>query len=69
MIETGNGIATSAVKSTTSPARKRSTKLAARARMRVSIARITCGAKPGCTSFRYRECSGGSVCIIVGGNG
>ena len=26
------------------------------------------GANPGWTSFRYTVCSGGSVCIIVGGD-
>ena len=32
-----------------------------------SISRTIDGRKPGCTNRRYRVCTGGSVCIIVGG--
>ena len=34
---------------------------------RSAVPRITDGRNPGATSLRYAVCSGGSVCIIVGG--
>ena len=67
MMKRGNGTETDSTKSIVLPAAIRSTSGFARRRTSSSSARMRPGAKPGCTSLRYTACSGGSVCIIVGG--
>ena len=52
MIMSGNGTETAGTKSTGSPSASAATNPRARSRTAGSSARITDGAKPGCTSFR-----------------
>ena len=67
MIRRGKGTDTAWTKSTGSPSCTRSKRSSRRSRATGTSAFISEGLKPGCTSFRYAVCSGGSVCIIVGG--
>ena len=67
MMRSGNGTDTCSTTSTGSPARMPSVRSTSRPLATGTSAFISDGLKAGWTCLRYAVCSGGSVCIIVGG--
>ena len=69
MMRSGKGTETASTTSTGSSGVTRSNRSSRRSRATASSAVINDGLNPGWTSLRYAVWSGGSVCIIVGGDG